>query len=155
MPLPQITGEFGLVADPEAKFSEKGNLWVRARVVAKDRKRDANGQWTDGDPCFLDLIAFGSIAENLIESAQKGANLVITGRLQMREWTQDDGTKRSSYQITADAIGMGLRWGPAIPQERGGQRPRQETQAPATPPGLGGGWDSTPPAPAQESAPPF
>ena len=110
MALPQISGEFGLVMDPEAKFSQKGNLWVRMRVVAKDRKRDANGQWTDGDPLFLDAVAFGSVAENIVESATKGTSLVLTGRLAMNEWETDDGQKRQTYQIQVDSVGLSLRW---------------------------------------------
>lgn len=110
MALPQISGEFGLVADPEAKFSQKGNLWVRMRVVAKDRKRDANGQWTDGDPLFLDAVAFGTVAENIVESASKGSSMVLTGKLAMNEWTTDDGQKRQSYQIQVDSVGLSLRW---------------------------------------------
>lgn len=118
MALPQISGEFGLVADPEARFSEKGNLWVRMRVVAKDRKRDSNGQWTDGDPCFLDAVAFGNVAENIVESATKGSSLVLTGRLAMREWDTDEGQKRQSYQIQVDSVGLSMRWNPVSARER-------------------------------------
>jgi single-strand DNA-binding protein len=129
--LPSITGEFGIVADPEAKFSQKGNLWVKMRVVAKDRKRDSTGQWTDGDPCFLDAVAFGAVAENVVESVQKGDSLVLTGRLSMSEWTTDEGQKRQSYQIQVDSVGLSLRWKAAMVKETGREAVQRSMPGPA------------------------
>ena len=128
--LPSITGEFGIVADPEAKFSQKGNLWVKMRVVAKDRKRDSTGQWADGDPCFLDAVAFGTVAENIVESVTKGDSLVLTGRLAMSEWTTDEGQKRQSYQIQVESVGLSLRWKAATPMDR---EARAQAMGPAQP----------------------
>ena len=113
--LPPISGEFGIVADPEIKFSEKGSAWVKLRCVAKDRVRDANGTWSDGDPCFIDVIV-NQGAENLIESVVKGDSIVVVGVLKQREY-EVDGQKRTSYQIRADAIGVSVRWGTAKTQK--------------------------------------
>ena len=109
--LPPITGEFGIVADPEIRFSEKGSAWVKLRCVAKDRVRDANGTWSDGDPCFIDIIV-NQGAENLFESVVKGDSIVVIGALKQREY-EVDGQKRTSYQIRADAVGVSVRWGTA------------------------------------------
>lgn len=113
--LPPITGEFGIVADPEIRFSEKGSAWAKLRCVAKDRVRDANGTWSDGDPCFIDVIV-NQGAENLIESVVKGDSIVVVGALKQREY-EVDGQKRTSYQIRADAIGVSVRWGTAKTQK--------------------------------------
>lgn len=113
--LPPITGEFGIVADPEIRFSEKGSAWAKLRCVAKDRVRDANGTWSDGDPCFIDVIV-NQGAENLIESVVKGDSIVVVGVLKQREY-EVDGQKRTSYQIRADAIGVSVRWGTAKTQK--------------------------------------
>lgn len=124
MSLPIITGEFG-VGSVEAKFSQKGNLWVSARIVAKDRVRDANGVWGDGDPCWLSLVVFGQQAENLAESVEKGDTITVTGKLGMREWTTDGGEKRTMYQITVDqfvgSVGVSVKWNPvkAVKADRG------------------------------------
>jgi hypothetical protein len=82
MPLPSITGEFGVI-DLDLRFSEKGTAWVKIRAIAKDRVRDNNGQWTDGDPLFIDIVV-NSGAEHLCESV-----------------------------TNADSIGVSTRWGPA------------------------------------------
>ena len=114
MALPAITGEFGIVSDPEIRFTEKGRAWVKVRGVAKDRVRDATGQWSDGDPLFIDII-INSQAENLYESIAKGDSIVVTGTLKQREY-EVDGQKRTSIQINADNVGVSVRWGHAKTQ---------------------------------------
>lgn len=110
MALPVVTGEFGVVGNPEVRFSSEGKPWMKIRGVAKSRKRGANGAWTDGDSTFIDIIVFDQLATNLTEQGLSAKDsITVTGRLAMREWEQD-GQKRTSYQVTADSIGMSLRW---------------------------------------------
>lgn len=109
--LPIITGEFGVVKEPEIKFSDKGTAWAKIRCSAKDRKRDANGNWTDADPLYINVIV-GNGAENLIESVLPGDTITVQGRLKMREY-EVDGQKRQEYQIAADTVGVSLRWNAA------------------------------------------
>ena len=115
MPLPQIAGEFGVVHDPELRFTDKGMAWVKIRGVAKDRVRDANGAWADGPPCFIDIL-INSGAEHLYESSVKGDTITVQGRLKLREY-EVDGNKRSEYQIAADIVGVSVRWGTARTQK--------------------------------------
>ena len=122
--LPIITGEFGVVKEPEIKFSDKGNAWAKIRCSAKDRKRDAQGNWTDGDPLYINVIV-GNGAENLVESVLPGDTITVQGRLKMREY-EVDGQKRQEYQIAADTVGVSLRWNAAkTPRmlEQGGGTP--------------------------------
>lgn len=112
--LPPISGEFGIVADPELRFSDKGNAWVKVRCVAKDRVRDSTGAWSDGDPVFIDILV-NQGAEHLYESVVKGDTIIVMGKLKQREYEQD-GQKRTVYQIAADAVGVSVRWGPAKTQ---------------------------------------
>jgi len=111
--LPMISGEFGVVADPELKFSDKGNAWLRVRGVAKDRVRDANGTWADGSALFIDIILMGKTAENLVESVTKGDTIVVTGRLESSEWTDKEGNKQTTLRIRAEEAGASVRWNPA------------------------------------------
>lgn len=111
--LPEITGEFGVVADPEPAFSAQGNAWLRLRVVAKDRVRDSNGQWADGDPLFLNVVVFGKQAENLTESIVKGDTIILTGTLAPNVWTDKEGVEHRDVQIKVKEIGVSVRWGAA------------------------------------------
>lgn len=124
MALPIITGEFGLISDPEIKFANSGKSWAKVRGVAKDRVKDSNGQWSDGDPTYLDIVCFGKEAENLVESAAKGDTIIISGKFQQKEWTGEDGVKKNSYRVVADTIGVSLKWTPAkTPRVLGDHQP--------------------------------
>jgi single-stranded DNA-binding protein len=106
MSLPAISGEFGIVADPEIRFGTTGSAWLKIRGVAKDRK-NVDGKWVDGDPLFMDIIVSHG-AENLFDSAVKGDSILVTGKLKSRE---HEG--RTYYEIRADSVGVSTRWNPA------------------------------------------
>jgi len=113
MALPVITGEFGVIS-LDLKFSQKGSAWLKIRGIAKDRVRDANGTWGDGDPLFIDIIV-NQGSEHLCESVIKGDTVVVTGKLKQREY-EIDGQKRVDIQIHADSVGVSTRWAPARSQ---------------------------------------
>jgi single-strand DNA-binding protein len=109
MPLARVFGEFGVVADPEVRFSDSGKAWVKIRGVSKDRVRDSNGNWVDGNATFIDIVAFN---ENIGESVVKGDSVIVEGKLQQNDW-EKDGVKHTSYRVVAESIGVSVRWGHA------------------------------------------
>ena len=105
MPLPTVTGEFGVVGTPDVRFTNDGKPFIKIRGMAKSRKRGANGAWTDGDTTFINIIVWDQLATNLIEQGINNQDsITVTGRLMSREY------ERTEYQITADSVGMSLRW---------------------------------------------
>jgi single-strand DNA-binding protein len=126
--LPTISGEFGVVADPEPSFSDKGNAWLRLRLVAKDRVRDSNGAWADGDPMWMNAVVFGKQAEHLTDSVMKGDTVIVVGDLAPNVWTDKDGVERKDVQIKVREIGVSVRWRPAKVQRD--DLPPQDRQAP-------------------------
>jgi single-strand DNA-binding protein len=111
MMLPLITGEFGVVADPEIRFSGNGKAWMSLRLVAKDRVRSESGDWADGDPMWINAVVFGKFAEHLADSVGKGDTVILTGRLAPNVWTDKEGVQRNDVQIKVDEIGVSMRWG--------------------------------------------
>jgi single-strand DNA-binding protein len=99
--LPQINGEFGVVQDPELRF--------RGKAVSR---KQVNGEWVDGDICFIDILCFQKLAENVTESITKGSTITVTGNLQMREWEDNEGRKQKAYSISATSIGVTPRFSP-------------------------------------------
>jgi len=114
MTLPAITGEFGVVRDPEMRFADGGRPWLKIRGVAKQRKRDDNNQWVDGEACFIDIIIGGKQAEHLYESIGVGDSIIVSGDLQMREWNDKEGTRQTSYQVNAKQVGVSTQFGTAV-----------------------------------------
>lgn len=118
MTLPQISGEFGIVQPPELRFSDNGRAWMKIRGVAKDRRRGANGEWEDGDVCYMDILVNGKQAENLAESVEVGDAINVTGDLTMREVAGDDGKKQKFYSIRAKQVGVSVQFTPVRPAAR-------------------------------------
>lgn len=108
--LPRIAVEGRLAADPELRFGPSGTAVARMRVVSADRrKNESTGQWEDSDTLWLDVTAFGKLAENLVESTQKGDLVVATGKLKTDEWQdRDSGQKRSKIVMIADTVAASL-----------------------------------------------
>ena len=119
MSLPHIAGEFAVVFfDKDNDVRHDGNkTWAKLRCVAKDRVRDANGTWSDGDPCFIDIYVNGKLADNVGDSVRVGDYILIAGKLAQKEWTSNDGTKHDGYRIYADEFGVSTRFS-AAPSER-------------------------------------
>ena len=127
MGLPQVQGEFAVVFEPELRFSESGAAWLKIRGVAKDRRYNVDEKkWEDvGDPLFMDIIVSGKVGENLLESVSIGDLILVTGKMQQREW-EKEGVVQKAYQIRADEVGVAVKFGPAkTPKtiENGGSAP--------------------------------
>lgn len=111
--LPQVTGEFGIVAfDPEqdVKPMENGRgAWVKLRGKAVDRRKDSNGQMVDVNPLFIDIVAFGPAAQNLAESIAVGDLILVHGVLEERHWKDGAGAAHSQLRIRADDVAVSTR----------------------------------------------
>jgi single-strand DNA-binding protein len=101
-----------LTKDPELRFSNSGQAICSMSLAVNVRKRNAAGEYED-DPKFFDLTAFGQTAENVASSLVKGNRIIVFGRLDWQQWTNDAGEKRSKVQVLADSIGVDLRFNTA------------------------------------------
>lgn len=102
-----------ITRDPELRFIPSGQAVASFGIAQTPRKRNASGEWVDGDPMFFDVSAWGGLGENIAESLTKGSRVIVSGRLQYRSWENDQGEKRSKIEIVADEIGPSLRWATA------------------------------------------
>ena len=106
-----LTGN--MTREPSLKFLNGGQAVADFGLAINSRRKDASGEWVDGDPQFFDVTCFGTLAENVAESLTKGTRVVLSGKMSYRSWDADDGSKRSKVEIVADAIGPDLRWATA------------------------------------------
>ena len=81
------------------------------RLASTQRRYDRGEQkWVDGETNWYTVTGFRQLALNLVGSVEKGQRVVVTGRLQLRDW--DNGEKKGlNVEIVADAIGHDLSWG--------------------------------------------
>ncbi|MEU2258446.1 single-stranded DNA-binding protein [Nocardia xishanensis] len=103
-----------LTADPELKYTPSGLAVTNFTVASTPRFFDrASNEWKDGEALFLRCSVWREAAENLAESLTRGARVIVSGRLKQRNWTTDDGQKRSSVELDVDEIGPSLRYATA------------------------------------------
>ncbi len=107
-----LTGR--LTADPEMRYSGKGQPVAKFTVATSRRVRDAQtGEWSDADTSFWDVVAFGQLAENVAESLLKGTAVIVIGRAAQRTWETKEGEKRRTIEVTAEEVAPSLRWASA------------------------------------------
>ena len=97
-----LTGN--LTADPELRSLPSGTSVCRLRIACNTRRKDgATGEWVD-KPNYFDVTVWGAQGENCARFLSKGRPVAIDGRLEWREWETQDGAKRQSVEIVADAV---------------------------------------------------
>jgi len=91
-----------LTRDPELRQTP-GGVPVASFTLAVDRgftPKDGGDRQTD----FIDVVAWRSTAEFVSKYFAKGQMAAVTGRLQIRDWTDKDGNKRRSAEVVAENI---------------------------------------------------
>ena len=89
-----------LTRDPELRRTN-GGIAVASFCVAVDRDysgKDSEEKETD----FIDCVAWRQTGEFVSKYFTKGRVIVVSGRLQIRSWTDKDGNKRRSAEVVAD-----------------------------------------------------
>ena len=89
-----------MTSDPELRRTGSG-IAVASFTVAVDRDfggRDGGEKETD----FIDCVAWRQTGEFVSKYFTKGRMIVVSGRLQIRSWTDKDGNKRRTAEVVAD-----------------------------------------------------
>lgn len=94
-----------MTRDPELRRTGSG-VAVASFTVAVDRDfADKNSGEKETD--FIDCVAWRQTGEFVSKHFPKGKMIVVSGRLQMRSWTDKDGNKRKTAEIVADNVYFG------------------------------------------------
>ena len=91
-----------MTRDPELRHTPNG-VAVASFSLAVDRgyaSKESGERQTD----FIDVVAWRGTAEFVSKYFTKGQMTAVTGRLQIRDWTDKDGNKRRSAEVVADNI---------------------------------------------------
>ena len=94
-----------LTRDPELRRTGSG-VAVASFTVAVDRDfggREGGERETD----FIDCVAWRQTGEFVSKYFTKGRMIVVSGRLQIRSWTDKDGNKRRTAEVVADNVYFG------------------------------------------------
>ena len=92
-----------LTRDPELRYTQSQTP-VASFSLAVDRDF---GRGEEKQTDFIDCVAWRQTGEFVSKYFQKGSMAVVSGRLQIRDWTDRDGNKRRSAEVVVDNVYFG------------------------------------------------
>ena len=100
----QVIGNLG--QDPETRYTQSGQMTVRFSIASNRKWTDRNGQPQEKTTWFR-VTAWNKQAETMDKMVQdgylsKGKQIFVTGRIELNEFTGNDGQQRSSIEISLD-----------------------------------------------------
>lgn len=103
MPLPPIQGIWRVGSDPELRFAPSGTAVCKFRAVASSAKKKEDGTWDTTGEIWVTMIAFYELAEHVVNSVVKGAQIAAAGKIQVREY-EVEGVKRTAVEVILDTV---------------------------------------------------
>jgi single-strand DNA-binding protein len=91
-----------LTRDPESQYTPSGVALAKFSV-AVDRPTK-NPETGEKETDFIDIVAWRRTAEFVTQYLTKGRLVAVEGRLQIRSWVAQDGSKRRSAEVVADNV---------------------------------------------------
>ena len=91
-----------LTKDPEMKVISTNNTMVANFTVAINRRFAKEGEERQAD--FINIIAWGKTAEFCSKYFKKGLQVGLVGRIQTRNWDDDNGQKHFATEVIAEEV---------------------------------------------------
>ncbi len=103
-----------LTAPEWRRIQSSNSLVANFRIASTSRRFDrANDCWVDGNSMRVRVVAWRRLAEGVASSITVGDPVIVYGRVYTRDWKDDNGNNRISYEIEAFSIGHDLARGRA------------------------------------------
>jgi single-strand DNA-binding protein len=99
--LNNITLQGRLTRDPEMKATASGISCATFTLACEQDYKNPNGE---RDTDFFEVVAWRNTADFVQRYFGKGQMVIVRGRLQTRQWTAEDGSKRKAVQIVAENV---------------------------------------------------
>ena len=122
--------------DPEVRYTPGGQAVANFNIATNEAWTDKSGQKQERTEWHR-IVVWGKVAELCGEYLSKGRQVYIEGRLQTRQWQDQQGQKRYTTEVVAQRVQMLGGRGERPPEEMGAAVPAEES-APAD---FGGGPD--------------
>lgn len=109
--------------DLELKFTPKGTPVIRITLASDRSYKDESDQWQTVTS-WIDCVAWSKTAEMIANTAHKGSAIIVEGRVDTRNWTDQNNQNRKSTEVNIDSVHF-LEWPP-----RDGEAPQSHSEAP-------------------------
>ena len=91
--------------DPEARFTPQGTAVCNLSIATNESWKDQNGEMQDRTEWHR-VVMYGRMAETATEYMKKGQMVYVEGRLNTREWEDQNQIKRRTTEIRCDNFTM-------------------------------------------------
>jgi single-strand DNA-binding protein len=92
-----------LTRDPESRQLPSGTAVADLGLAINDSYKNKSGELVE-TTCFVDVVVWGRLAETCSQYLRKGSPVLVEGRLQLDQWTTQEGEKRSKLRVRADRV---------------------------------------------------
>ena len=92
-----------LTRPPELRYTPSGTAVADLRLAVNRNYTTQSGERRE-EACFLTVIVWGKQAESCGEYLDKGSEVFVEGRLQVRDWEGKDGQKRTATEVVAERV---------------------------------------------------
>ena len=111
-----LVGNLG--QDPESRFTPQGTAVTNLSIATNESWKDQNGDIQERTEWHR-VVMYGRMAETAVEYMRKGQMVYVEGRLNTREWEDQNQVKRKTTEIRCDNFTMLGRKGDGKPQNSG------------------------------------
>jgi single-strand DNA-binding protein len=135
--------------DPEVRYTSSGKAVATFTLATSQRWRDQDGADQEKTEWHR-IVAWGRLGEICGEYLSKGKQVFLEGRIQTRDWEDQDGNKRTTVEIIANDIIMVGSSG--MPQSKPDETPKKPSGTGTARP-AGGSEDRIGPPPPEDDIP--
>jgi single-strand DNA-binding protein len=96
-----------LVSDPVLTVTSNDKVLCKARVAVNEPYQ-MNGEWHERTS-YVNVVTWDGLAENIAASFGTGDRVIVVGRIDVRDYTTEDGSRAYSTEITATEFGASVR----------------------------------------------
>lgn len=89
-----------LTRDPEVRYTQTNNVQVTNFTLAVNKRFAKQGEERQAD--FINIVAWNKTAEFVSKYFKKGQQVGIIGRLQTRNWEDEQGQKHYATEVVAE-----------------------------------------------------
>ena len=118
-----LVGNLG--ADPELRYTNTGTAVANFRIATNDTWTDKNGEKQERTEWHA-IVAWGKLGEICGKYLKKGRPVYVEGRLQTRQWEDQQGNKRFTTEVVAQTMQMLGRPGEGAGESGGANEPGGE-----------------------------
>ncbi|MCK5676647.1 MAG: single-stranded DNA-binding protein [Verrucomicrobia bacterium] len=92
-----------LTRNPEIRYTPSGTAVADLGLAVNETFKNKAGETVERT-CFVDVVVWGRQAETAAEYLHKGSPVFVEGRLQLDQWENQQGEKRSKLRVRADRV---------------------------------------------------